>query len=76
MAAQADQIAERLLPQLTGGTARARYFSFLCWAITKSEAATVKIHRLEAELALPSVDESASSECTWGENIQCDDCVE
>jgi|GEM_PF-4544725 len=54
MGAQADKIADRLLPQLSVMTTRARYFSFLCWAVRKSvgSAPITVIHRLEAELAL------------------------
>jgi len=52
MGAQADQIADLLLPQLTVATTRARYFSFLCWAVRKSDGLMSNIHRLEAELAL------------------------
>ena len=56
MGAQADQIADFLLPQLTGATRRARYFSFLCWAVRKSAGSTSIIHHLEAELALEEAD--------------------
>lgn len=55
MGAQADQIADLLLPQLSVATIRARYFSFLCWAVRKSSgvsAPMTAIHRREAELAL------------------------
>ena len=57
MGAQADRIADRLLPDLSVQTTRARYLSFLCWAVEKSEGspaplASTSIHRLEAELAL------------------------
>jgi hypothetical protein len=55
MGTQADQIADLLLPQLSVATTRARYFSFLCWAVRKSSgvsAPMIAIHRLEAELAL------------------------
>jgi hypothetical protein len=55
MGAQADRIADRLLPDLSVATTRARYFSFLCWAVKKSQGTTtpdVVMHRLEAELAI------------------------
>lgn len=54
MGTQADKIADLLLPQLSVTTTRARYFSFLCWAVHKSagSAPITAIHRLEAELAL------------------------
>jgi len=55
MGAQADRIADRLLPDLSVQTTRARYLSFLCWAVDKSEGSPTplaSIHRLEAELAL------------------------
>jgi hypothetical protein len=63
MGAQADQIADLLLPQLTVATTRARYFSFLCWAVRKSAGSTsiiTSIHRLEAELALEEADRHKS----------------
>ena len=40
MGAQADQLADLLLPQLSVATTRARYFSFLCWAVRKSAGKT------------------------------------
>jgi hypothetical protein len=52
MGAQADQIADFLLPQLSGRTSRARYFSFFCWAVRKSKGYLPLIHKLEAELAI------------------------
>lgn len=55
MGVQADRLADLLLPQLSSTTTRARYFSFLCWAVHKSRgtsARTLAIHRLEAELAI------------------------
>lgn len=52
MGAQADRIADFLLPQLSVTTSRARYLSFLCWAVRKSAGSLPMIHRLEAELAL------------------------
>jgi hypothetical protein len=71
MGAQADQIADRLLPDLSVQTNRARYLSFLCWAVQKSQGrsnASVAIHRLETKLALDEAvlhrhdDEKF---CTW-----------
>lgn len=56
MGAQADRIADLLLPQLSVSTRRARYFSFLCWAVFKSTGSTPIIHRLEANLALEEAD--------------------
>ena len=55
MSVQADRLAERLVPQLSGTTNRARYLSFLCWAV--KQTSTIKkpitaIHRLEAQLAI------------------------
>lgn len=55
MGLQADRLADRLLPQLSVTTQRARYFSFLCWVVRKaggSASARTAMHRLEAELAL------------------------
>ncbi len=55
MGAQADRIADRLLPDLSVQTTRARYLSFLCWAVEKSEGSPtpmLSIHRVEAQLAL------------------------
>ena len=55
MAAQADRLADRLLPDLSVQTSRARYLSFLCWAVDQSEGSPTQrasIHRLEAKLAL------------------------
>jgi hypothetical protein len=54
LGAQADRIADYLLPGLSVQTRRARYLSFFCWAIkrTDSQRDQLKaIHRLEAELA-------------------------
>jgi hypothetical protein len=56
MGAQADRIAGFLLPQISAATTRARYFSFLCWAVRKSGGKLPIIHRLEAELALEEAD--------------------
>src|SRR6516162_6504799 len=50
MGAQADRLADLLLPHLSVLTRRARYFSFLSWAVRKSADST-SIHRLEAQLA-------------------------
>jgi hypothetical protein len=52
MGVQADKLAAFLLPDLSVATTRARYFSFLCWAVHKSKGAPQIIHRLEAELAV------------------------
>jgi hypothetical protein len=52
MGAEADRIADFLLPQLSVVRRRARYFSFLCWAVQKSGGDTGKMHRLEATLAV------------------------
>ena len=52
MGAQADRIADLLLPQISVATRRARYLSFFCWAVRKSGGDQRRIHRLEAELAL------------------------
>lgn len=55
MGAQADKIAHFLLPQISVATTRARYFSFLCWAVQESKSAAAplpEIRRLEAKLAL------------------------
>lgn len=55
MATQADKIAAKLVPGLSVATNRARYFSFLCWAVqnTGGKASSVNaIHPLEATLAL------------------------
>ena len=52
MSAQADRIAELLLPQLSVATSRARYLSFFCWAVRESAGDVRVIHRLEAKLAI------------------------
>jgi hypothetical protein len=52
---QADQLADKLLPNLSVLTRRARYLSFLPWAVSKTSTAANperEIHRLEAQLAL------------------------
>jgi hypothetical protein len=52
---QADQLADELLPDLSVLTRRARYLSFITWAVLKTSANAnpeSAIHRLEAELAL------------------------
>lgn len=69
LGAQADKIADRLVPDLSGGTSRARYFSFLCWAVKRAEQTTTpltSIHRLEAEHALEEAelhDGQSSARC-------------
>src|SRR5687768_720186 len=53
--AQADRLSEALLPGLSVLTVRARYFTFLCWAIERTQGAATPgraVHRLEAELAI------------------------
>lgn len=53
--AQADVIADDLLPQLSSRTLRARYLSYLCWAVGKTAGAAnqlEQIHHLEALLAV------------------------
>lgn len=55
MSAQADRLADILLPGLSVLTVRARYFTFLCWAIERTQGtsnARRAVHRLEAELAI------------------------
>lgn len=52
MGAEADRIANLLLPQLSVLTRRARYFSFFCWAVRESDGDFAKLHRLEATLAV------------------------
>lgn len=55
LSAVADALAAQLLPGLTVATSRARYYSFLCWAVKQAEAKSrpiPHIHRLEATLAL------------------------
>lgn len=64
----ADRIADQLLPHLSGQTWRARYVSFLCWAVRRTAGRTgwsESIHRLEAELALKEAENHRenSSEC-------------
>lgn len=52
---QADRLADELLPNLSVLTRRARYLSFLPWAVSKTSTAANQereIHRLEAQLAL------------------------
>ena len=52
---QADQLADALLPDLSVLTRRARYLTFLPWAISKTIGTNnqeLGIHRLEAKLAL------------------------
>lgn len=55
LSSQADQLADALLPDVSVLTRRARYLSFLPWAISKTAKANnqeLEIHRLEAKLAL------------------------
>ena len=57
LAAQAGRNADAVLPGLTVFTSRARYLSFLCWAVRASEngppgARLDRIHRLERLLVL------------------------
>lgn len=55
LSSQADQLADVLLPDVSVLTRRARYLSFLPWAISKTANANnqeLEIHRLEAKLAL------------------------
>lgn len=52
---QADQLANALLPDLSVLTRRARYLTFLPWAISRTNGTNnqvLEIHRLEAKLAL------------------------
>jgi len=52
--ARADSIADRLLPNISVLTWRARYFSFLCWARLRAQHETNReraIHRWEVSLA-------------------------
>jgi hypothetical protein len=54
LGAQADKLADSLLPGMSVLTRRARYLPFICWAVKKTERASNRlgaIHRLEAELA-------------------------
>lgn len=58
MGSQADKIADKILPDLSVNTVRARYISFLCWAVKKSknsQSPLTSIHRIEAEHALEEV---------------------
>lgn len=51
---QADQLADKLLPDLSVLTRRARYLSFLAWSISKSISKVDKesnIHKFEVDLA-------------------------
>ena len=52
--AVADRLADRLLPDLSVLTTRARYFTFLCWARQKSgnRLNEGEIHRYEIALAI------------------------
>jgi hypothetical protein len=71
MGAHADQIADRLLPNLSVQTSRARYLSFLCWSVQKSRGRSstpiTAIHRLEAKLALQEAKNHRHDpkECSW-----------
>lgn len=50
--AQSDRIAEQLLPGVTVQTSRARYLSFLCWAIQKTGDDPNAIDRWEVALSV------------------------
>lgn len=47
-----ERIAEKLLPGVTVATLRARYLSFLCWAIKKTGNRPAEIDRWEAALSI------------------------
>lgn len=49
---RADRIAETLLPGVTVQTHRARYLSFLCWAIDRTGGNEIEIDRWEIALAV------------------------
>lgn len=54
LGAQADRIADWLVPSVSVQTRRARYLSFFCWAVRRTQGQRNQlgaIHRLEAELA-------------------------
>lgn len=72
LAAQAGRHAEAILPGLTVFTSRARYLSFLCWAIEVSKngaerARLDRVHRLERLLVLSEalLHEDDPSACTY-----------
>lgn len=72
LAAQAGRHADAILPGLTVFTSRARYLSFLCWAIRASEGGPVaarldRIHRLERLLVLSEalLHEDDPDACTY-----------
>jgi hypothetical protein len=50
--AQADRIAEGMLPGLTIATTRARYLSFLCWAKQECDGRETEIDRWEVAMAV------------------------
>ncbi len=50
--AEADYIAERLLPGVTVVTTRIRYLSFLCWAIHRTQNSPNQIDRWEIALSI------------------------
>lgn len=69
LAGQADRLSDLLVPELSVTTTRARYFSFLCWAVDQAQGAAepiTAIHRLEGKLALDEAErhgELGSQEC-------------
>jgi hypothetical protein len=73
LGAQADRIADWLMPGVSVQTRRARYVSFFCWAVRRTQSERHQlgaIHRLEAELAC----EEAKAHGTDGPQ-QCPDIV-
>jgi hypothetical protein len=50
--AASGQLADELLPGLNVFTSRARYYSFLCWALSRAGGELDRVHRLERLLVL------------------------
>jgi hypothetical protein len=65
----AERIADRLVPDFSGATMRARYLSFLCSAVRRASASRSPygfVHHLEAELAVDEAiqhGDAPTSEC-------------
>ena len=63
---QSDQIAEKLLPGLTVNTRRARYLSFLCWALDRFGPDPEEIDRWEVALSVGErLRHGSSNECSY-----------
>lgn len=65
--AESDQTAEQLLPGMTVSTTRARYLSFLCWAIRETGNDSLEIDRWEIALSISEFLRHSSNKnvCTY-----------